>query len=89
MQGKKLAFPCFSFAESGLFKGLRRIQIKNPFCRQLAFPVVSETSQTHSGAPLPAAWPGGGARGRRLRTYNTDGCFGKAIADFFVFRNPV
>src|SRR3984957_15685813 len=27
-QGKKLAFPCFPLAESGLFNGLQRIQIK-------------------------------------------------------------
>jgi hypothetical protein len=31
MQEKKLAFPFFSFAESGLFKGLRRIQIEKSF----------------------------------------------------------
>ena len=27
-QGKKLAFPCFPLAESGLFNGLQRIQVK-------------------------------------------------------------
>jgi hypothetical protein len=31
MQEKKLAFSFFSFAESGLFKGLRRIQIEKSF----------------------------------------------------------
>jgi hypothetical protein len=28
IQGKKLGFPCFSLAETGLFNGLQGIQIK-------------------------------------------------------------
>jgi hypothetical protein len=44
-QGKKLAFPCFSLAESGLFKGLQRIQIKNLAVLPLASRVVSKTDQ--------------------------------------------
>jgi hypothetical protein len=36
LQGNKLAFPWIPLAESGLFNGLRRIQIKN-------FPVLPKT----------------------------------------------
>src|ERR1700735_2924904 len=41
-QGKILAFPWISLVELGLFKGLRRSQIKNPEASQLASRVARQ-----------------------------------------------
>src|ERR1700677_5345992 len=47
MKAKLLSFPFISFSESGLFKGLRRIQIKNLLPFPLASGVARRPSDGH------------------------------------------
>src|ERR1700733_2000796 len=53
MQGKVLAFPWIPLAESGLFNGLRRIQIKISSPTELAWGVVGtgRIPDTHADPP--------------------------------------
>src|SRR5260370_41341047 len=46
-QGKILAFPCISLVESGLFKGLRRIQIKKSGALSTRLQVACRASDGH------------------------------------------
>jgi hypothetical protein len=61
-QGKILAFPWIPLAESGLFNGLRRIQIKNffsDFTRVTGWWAIAANrslAPTRGGAP-PRHWP--------------------------------
>jgi hypothetical protein len=62
-QGKRLGFVCFSLAEMGLFKGLRRIQIKKPPTVQLALQVALWTRElTASSKALSPPRQGPGLR---------------------------
>jgi hypothetical protein len=55
MKAKLLSFPFISFSESGLFKGLRPIQIKKS---GLASQVVRKMSQTQFSILFPLRAPG-------------------------------
>jgi hypothetical protein len=53
-----LAFPWFTLAESGLFKGLRVKKVKKFHPAQLAFSVVGDIPRARAAAPfLLAAGP--------------------------------
>jgi hypothetical protein len=83
-QAKILGFPWIYSSDSGLFNGLRRIQIKNSVPRQLAFEVVGQhltrLPPLRFSSPLDRSM--GGLGSVTGKTYNTDFGFRKAFAAF-------
>jgi hypothetical protein len=76
-QGKLLVFPWIYLAESGLFKELRRIQIKKTVPPQLALQIAGERFKTALGFLLRVAFADGS--GTRI-TYSTFFRFLQSIA---------
>jgi hypothetical protein len=78
MKEKKLSFPFISFSESGLFSGLRPIQIKKSF--SLSHWPKSHKPHAHACAGAPPGFdPAIG------HIYSTDSDYRKDIAAGFLF----